>query len=334
MQKIFLITAFTLLTLLPQQSTADATPVARVATITVTDKPVTVRQLLGTITAKQQQSIASHVSGTVISNRIAMGQSLKAGQVIIELDSLEAQGKLLLAQSEKQMAQITVKQKKLAFKRVKNTHAKQLVSEAVFDTARFDLEQAKSQLTAAEAKLKLAQLYLDKHFIKAPFDGVLVDSSPVVGKQVQPGEKLVSLINVNDLLVTTELSPTELASLQNGSVVLCLSKNNKMAFILSESAPSSDAVTGLIKARFALSMPKTQKQYPGQTITLALTRQQLDIPQQAIIKDEQTPYVLTANNGKVDRKLLAELIVGDAIIVMNNPGLKPGDTIDAIRLGE
>jgi|GEM_PF-1871818 len=306
----------------PSLAQGQQKPATEVATLTFVDKPLLVRDLLGELISVQKQTIASQISGIVTSNRVAMGQRVAKGEVLVRLDSRDAKAQLILAKSQHKLALTKVKQETLAYNRIRQTYVKKMASSSQHDSAKFSLEQAQNQLESAKAKLKLAELYLEKHNICAPFDGVLTTASPVIGKQVLPGEKLVTLINDKKLTITARLSAKELMQVRNKRLRLILPERQEVFFDLQEVSPAADPATGLIEAQFAYPIPGEQtyadgQAFPGQTMAFKLVKNQSDIPNQALVQQNQERYVLTANREQVVRKTLAELSAGDKVIKTN-----------------
>jgi len=339
MQKINVMVAFIVTVIFSPFVYSQEKILAQSVSSPALDNTAVVRELLGEVIAIQKQDIATQINGIVTSDRLAMGQELKAGDIIVSLDNREAVAQLVLAQSQYQISRTELNQQQLIFNRVAQTHAKKLSSIANYDTAQFDLQQSKNQLDVAKAKLLLAELYLEKHNIIAPFDGVLTEASPVRGKQVLPGDKLVTIINNKHLSIVTRLSPKELRQIQHHEIHLSLPLSNTVNLELQEFSPMSDPVTGLVTAQFNYVEHNIKKygkhsEFPGQVLKLVLAQQQRVNTKQAINDNsiQKKNYVIAANNRAVSYKTLAEFLMDDDLIRLENADTSPEDKVNSIRL--
>ncbi len=125
--------------------------------------------------------------------------------------------------------------------------AKQFATMSARDAARTASEQARQAVAAAEAAVTAAranvgvvaaqkveaeraldqyrlardqaQLNLDHTVIRAPFDGVVGNGAAEPGEYVQPGQRLVALVPVEEVYVDANFKETQLADLKPGQTV-------------------------------------------------------------------------------------------------------------------
>jgi len=353
-----LLPAIILLSTMASEAPAEAVwqtetkPVHEVAVITISEQPTLLRQLLGTVFAPQTQTLSSQVAGVVVSQSMEMGQQIAKGDVVVQLDDREALANLALAKAEMDNAKIRVKQKRLIFNRIEETFGRKLASRAAFDEADLDYQQTQSELLAHEAKVQLAKLNIEKHRIVAPFSGVLIFQSPVVGKQLLPGENVVEMLNNNRLRIKVAFSQQELIQLQKSLAFLVLPKEKLFSLVMLRASPATRISSGLIEAEFLLpehtELNLNQERlttsrpaifngngfYPGQTISLQLNENRMSVPEQAILEDYQGQYVLAVADGKVVRVAIHDLTVGQKIVVLGSNNLRVGDNVSIINVGE
>src|SRR5262245_50682113 len=154
----------------------------------------------GYVVARRQATIAAEITGKVVEVLVEEGMVVQAGQVVARLDSVLAEKDLALAQSrsaaaEAATAMITADLEEAArvLNRVKNLSQKSIASEA--DLTRADarvnvlsaqLQQAQAQLETTRVDAQRSAAMLDKHQIRAPFGGVVIDRSAQVGEMISP----------------------------------------------------------------------------------------------------------------------------------------------------
>lgn len=115
------------------------------------------------------------------------------------LDVEEAESSLTLAEAEVLAA-------KQAWERVKNGDPDDQQSAAIL-----------ARITAAQAALDSAQLALDHAVLRAPFSGTVISVMAVNGQVVGPGQPVVTIATLDNLLVeTTDLSERDIAHVSVG----------------------------------------------------------------------------------------------------------------------
>jgi membrane fusion protein, multidrug efflux system len=83
--------------------------------------------------------------------------------------------------------------------------------------ARAEAAQASAQLK--KAALEQAELNLQYTLISAPVAGVVSDRTTEVGQNVQPGQELMKIINLDDIWVTANFKETQLRDMRPGQPV-------------------------------------------------------------------------------------------------------------------
>ncbi len=337
----------------------STTTTSQVAVITLSEKAELTRSMVGIVFAIQKQTLSSQVAGTITSASMAMGQSVAKGDVIALLDNRDAKAKLDLVQAELQIAGIRVKQKEIQFSRVEKTYRKNLSSSAVFDQARLEFLLAQREYEVYLAKTTLVELNLDKHRIIAPFGGFLVGRSPVIGKQVLPGDKIVELQNNRQLRLKVLVSQQELDLLNRTGAQIVMQVAPTMPLELAAVSPSIIGDSGMIEIELSLPAQASATAFKGsngsgiesnqvlkqshsasgrfmsgQAIALNLIQPRLSVPGRAIAMDEHGEYVFVVANGKAVRLAVDDLHAGQQLVVLGGADLSPGDSIKVLPVGE
>ncbi|GAB4339338.1 MAG: efflux RND transporter periplasmic adaptor subunit [Calditrichia bacterium] len=136
----------------------------------------------GKIYPVTEVNISARVAGEILEISAEEGDSVKAGQVLVRLDSRQYEAALERQNSALLGARADVKLRKSELERTRELFEKQLVSAAELEAAEAQYESALSRLQQNEAALKEARDALDKTILKAPMSGVVIRKNKEVGE--------------------------------------------------------------------------------------------------------------------------------------------------------
>jgi macrolide-specific efflux system membrane fusion protein len=142
----------------------------------------------GTLQAFKQVSVGAQASGQIKSLNVALGDSIKKGQLIAEIDAMKqendlrnTQAALLSAEALLGSRQALLKQAELNFQRQKELLSADAIArqtyeqaEATLGTSRADIKTSEAQIAQARIAADTAQVNLSYTRILAPMDGVVV----------------------------------------------------------------------------------------------------------------------------------------------------------------
>jgi RND family efflux transporter MFP subunit len=154
----------------------------------------------GYVVARRKATIAAEVTGKVSELLVEEGMTVKKGQVLARLDSILAEKDVAQAKSRAKAAEAAVaaikadlRDAERILKRTKSLSRRSITSEAELTKAearaavlRAQMQQAEAQLTTARLEAQRFAAVLDKHQIRAPFAGVVVERSAQPGEMISP----------------------------------------------------------------------------------------------------------------------------------------------------
>ncbi len=132
-----------------------------------------VRMISGTTKPVDQTALSFAVAGTVEKVKVKLGDQVKKGQVLAELDQQPFVLGVRDAEAELSKAQAVVVERRANYERYVALYESNNASKAELDEARASFDSAKSQVKAAEAQLGLARRDLRKTQLRAPFNGTI-----------------------------------------------------------------------------------------------------------------------------------------------------------------
>ncbi|MFN7943508.1 MAG: efflux RND transporter periplasmic adaptor subunit [Thermoanaerobaculia bacterium] len=168
----------------------------------------------GTVKARRRARLSPDTGGRVVALPRRRGERVRAGEVVLELDSTLERGEVALRQRESEAARANREQACIAadraareLERQRRLAAEMLVAPDVLDGveaaargARAACAAAEANLATAGAALDLARRALAKRTLTAPFDGVVADLATEVGEWVTPSPPGLPIPPVVDIL--------------------------------------------------------------------------------------------------------------------------------------
>jgi membrane fusion protein (multidrug efflux system) len=275
-------------------------------------------EAIGTASANESVVITSPVSDLVAQVLFQDGAAVKAGDVLVRLESAEEAAQL----SE---AKAAYDEQTRQFDRVKSLRGQDLVSQEEFETAQSDLAEAEARLQAAQARL-------DDRTVTAPFDGVLGIRQVSPGTLVSPGSEITTLDDLSVVKVDFTVPETLLGEIAVGQSLEARSAawpdrrfRGKITSIDSRVDPTTRAVA--VQAR----IPNPDRRLRGgMLLTVDLEcrpRDSVAVPEKSLMAyaDRQYVFVLEDDQTVAQRGVtLGERAAGWAEV---EDGLEPGETI-------
>jgi membrane fusion protein (multidrug efflux system) len=169
--------------------------------------------------------ITSKVMGAVSKVLVQNGQTVKAGQALIELDPEPYRLAVKIARAKYDAAKAAAEIARHNYDTLSgNQHTHILPGAAA--KAKASVFAARQMVAArsaaeagAEAALDAAQLKLHYTTLTAPVSGTIAESSVEVGQDVQPSQRLMAIVQTGPLWITAKFKETQLRRLHRGQAV-------------------------------------------------------------------------------------------------------------------
>ncbi len=286
-------------------------------------------QLVGEVRAFDTIDVAAEVAGRVDRVRVKVGDQVKAGQPLVEIDRhtfrlRRAQAAANLAAVK---AELTLTEKEL--ERKADLLSDHTISQAAYDQAQSAHDLAAARMQAASAALDLAEHDLERSVVKAPADGVVAERHTVGGEWADVGTPLVALATAGTVKIAAEVPQgwaDRLVGLKSFAFRVGAAGTERRAEVYSidpvvQGASRSFEVVG--------TAPNPGDLRPGMFATVILTSpvetHSLWVPASAVAASD-LPEVLLADDGRV---AVAKVQTGRHLdgMVEILAGLDPGTAI-------
>ncbi|UCC43227.1 MAG: efflux RND transporter periplasmic adaptor subunit [Candidatus Zixiibacteriota bacterium] len=297
-----------------EQAQKEETRIAVKAEIVQRSDQELVREYTGSLEGQKQAVLRAKISEAVGSVQVREGQTVRADQILLELNREGASSQYHRTLSLFRNAEKNVGKMEYLFK-------EGAVSESDYDAARTDFEVARANL---DAVTRLVEIH-------SPIAGTVTSLDVEEGDFVQIGQNLVTVATTDRLRVKFGVNADEIAYFSVGGAVRINSDavteegNGKVAAI----ASSADPLTRTFQVEAILE--NTDGLFsPGMFVRVRHIKQQLQdviaVPRRSVLTLDEQPTVFTVVNGEAQKHTVALGVdLGGQVIVES--GLEAGDTL-------
>lgn len=187
----------------------------------------------GTIDAIERVSVGAQATGQLKSLKVELGDRVKKGQLVAEIDDLTQQNELRNAEAalqtrraERAAKVATLKQAELAFKRQRQMLAADASSREAYETAeatlavtRAEIASLDAQIAQAEIQVDTAQVNLGYTRIVSPIDGMVVAVVTKEGQTVnsiQSAPTIIKVAQVDTMTIKAQISEADVTRVKPG----------------------------------------------------------------------------------------------------------------------
>ncbi|OAM87965.1 efflux RND transporter periplasmic adaptor subunit [Termitidicoccus mucosus] len=291
---------------------------------------------IGSLAPVEGVTVAAELGGKITRIAFDAGSTVKAGDVLVQLDTATEEAQLRAAEAAVELAKINLD-------RSRELLAKSTISKAEFDTNDAQFKQASAQADNIRAVIA-------KKTIRAPFAGRLGIRLVNLGQILNPGDAIVPLQSLDPIFVDFSLPQQRLGQVAAAQPVRVVTDADAGAVFegkITAINPEVDAATRNVRVQATLRNPDEQLR-PGMfvnvTVLLPHTSKVVAVPATAVLyapygdsvfiiedkKDEKTGEAVKGSDGKPVQILRKEVVRlgeqrGDFIAVTS--GLKGGETV-------
>lgn len=167
---------------------------------------------IGTVTAVQGVMVSADLPGIVEKVAFESGRSVRAGQVLVKLDTRQEEAQLAAARSQLNLA-------RLSLERMRELRDSGVIALADYDRAAAEAQQG-------EARLNEIRATIERKTIRAPFSGVLGIRQVNLGQYLPGGAPIVQLQSLRPVYATFSVPQQEVGRLSVGTEVRIQAQGN------------------------------------------------------------------------------------------------------------
>jgi len=286
------------------------------------DVPATVR-------SKQTTHVAARVLAPIKSIRVKAGDTVKKGDLLIELDNRNNRSNVAQSKENINSIRAQLTQAQSHYIRTKNLYSKESVTKAQLEQASASFNSLKAQLARARQQLESSQTTSSYSQIRAQFSARVIDRFAEPGDLASPGMKLLTLYDPKSLRIDANVRESLALTLTIGQqlVTHIPALNKTLMATIEEIVPAAapGARSFLIKAK----IEHDGKLLPGlfaRILIPSAKQDQLLIPASYIRQIGQLDVVwVLEKNSPVRRFIRIGQKTGDKILVIS--GLTQGEQL-------
>lgn len=289
----------------------DSAPAAAAAVPVDTARPargdvVATYGVTTTIGSEGDAPVVARAGGELVELLVEEGERVVAGQVLARLDGERQRLEMLAARADLDRA-------RGEFDRYLGLYRRGLVSEAMFESLRYDLE-------ALEAAYELQKLDYDYTRIRATIDGIVSERHVKPGQAIRVGDPLFRITDTSQLVAHLNIPQTELGKFRAGHVAaLTVDAMPDRSFTaeIVRISPTIDREKGTFRAT-ALIENDDRLLAPGMFARLSIAYEKhadvMTIPASALLEDDDETAVFVVEDGIASRRVISTGVVSGSVV--------------------
>ena len=311
-------------------------PVRAVKVLTVgTDTFQAGSEFAGEVRAQVEARLAFRVGGKIISRQAELGQRVKSGQVLAQLDPQDYKLAVDAARSQTAAALTNRDLAAADFKRYKELRTQNFISAAELERREATLKAAQAQLDQAQSQLMTQSNQASYAVLRATVDGVVTAVEAEAGQVVAAGTPVFRIATEGARDAVFAVPEDRLAAMPPGlkMQVKVWPQNTELSGVIREVSASADPVTRTFQVKVGLNAKQTVPAL-GTTVNVSSVasagaglqgKQVIKLPTSALRQDGQGTAVWVLDPSSMTlRSQAVQIATADGNEAVVAAGLEPG----------
>lgn len=301
------------------------------------DLPLTLA-LNGTIQAVHTALVKARIPGELRGLTVREGDTVKAAQVLGQIDPTEALARLRQAREQAQAAQAQVAIAQRSFDNNQALVTQGFISQTALTTSQANLAAAQANLAAAQAATAVAEKSVADATLRAPIAGQIAQRLAQPGERVGVDARIVEIVDLRQLELASAVSAADAMQVRIGQRAALTVEGSPQRVVarVARINPSTTAGSRAVMVYLAVEPTATLRhgQFAQGQLDVGLVRS-LAIPLSAVRTDQPQPYVQVVQDNKV-RHVRVQLgarsaVDGQTLVAVD--GVAAGTTVIAGSVG-
>jgi len=247
--------------------------------------------------------IAAQVDASVVDLPVRVGDSVKAGAVLVQLACRDFELERSRLQGERQATQAKLELSQWQLKQAETLAQQQTLPEEQVQEKRSQLAVLRGELAAHAARIESTERQMANCAVKAPFAGVVTERLIAVGQFASRGTPLVRLLDTSHPEISAQIPSRELLGLQQAKSLSFEHNGARFPLHLRSVLPSIRTETGTQEARLDFVGSPAE---PGAAGRLLWQDSVMHIPAELLVKRGEQMGVFINQNGNAHFQALPQ----------------------------
>lgn len=223
-------------------------PAPFVKTFSIEPSSAAVLGLSGVVRAQVESPLSFQVTGKITARLADTGQTVKAGDVLFEVDPRDFEQALLAARSNLNAADSAQAAAQADVDRHRRLLDKKFISLQAMERVELAMREARARRDVAMTQLRQAENALSYGRLRSPANGVLLDVSGEVGQVVGAGQS-VALLAQSGVREVEVYFPERITPPERGEIVRA---DTRISLRLRERAAAVDPLGRTLRVRYTI----------------------------------------------------------------------------------
>lgn len=265
-----------------------------------------IRTFSGTAQAGTESNLSFKVAGTVTKVAVQVGDKVKKGNLLAEIDPKDYRLQVQEAEASLQQAQAGLRNAKTSYERVQYLYENRNAAKQDLDGARANYESADAQVRSIEKRLQLAKLQVQYCRLVAPSAGSIARVEVEVNENVGAGQPVFTMTSGSKPEVRVSVPEVLISQIKNGSnatVTFDALAGKEFSAVVSEVGVSSTSFATTFPVTVQLKKA-TSEIRPGMAAEVGFrfetagTQERLIVPAVAVGEDREGRFVFIVEPAK------------------------------------
>ncbi len=301
----------------------------------------------GYVIAERRSKVGSNMPGRIVKLLVKEGGTVKAGEVLVELDAADQRSNVVAAQARVGSAQAKValalanqREITIQLERQRGLLGQGATTRSVVEDLESRMNILAAEIAAAEAEVhtalaqrELSRVSLGRMTITAPLDGTVLNKPLDVGETVEPSTPILELADLTSLVVQIDVPEGRLGLVKLGGpceIALDAFPDRRLQGKVRELGKRVDRSKATVPVKVELE-DGTEGVLPDMSARVSFLTEALDatslsaqaklfVPAQAVAQRGGRPVVFLVESGKVlMRRVTLGRTTNDGIELLQGP---------------
>ncbi len=286
------------------------------------------QEFMGNVKFSKKSVIAAQNAGLVKKVNFEVGQKVKKGKVLVQIDSDLLQAQINAARSNLKNAKAKMNNAQKDYLRYKKLLETNTITQKEYDDIFLKNNSSQSNVEVLEARLKELEIKYEKNKIKAPFDGVIIEKNTNLGEWSKSGQTIATIVDVSKLEFIFNVPLSVINGLKIGNEYDILLSGKTIKAKLDAIIPSGDKLTRTFPVRFKATLQNVFV-FDGQEAKVKFSKNSKKVafilPRDAVIKRFGKDVIFIVDDKSIVNMMPVQIVgfIGNKVAI-NAKGLVEG----------